>query len=150
ITESLDGKLPIAVEYPLEVSVPGLGSLSLEVAGNDTDPGFEDDFLAVTFIESQGGGAASPALFRRGDCDGSGRVDLSDFRRIFGALFRGGDPPDCISACDANGSGDLNVTDAVYLVKWLLEGMEPPPPPFPHCGWQRDAVDCSGGRHGCP
>ena len=76
--------------------------------------------------------------FRRGDCDGDGRVagQVTDAVFLLSYNFLGGTEPPCLAACDANGDGQVDgqVTDAVYLLTWnFLEGPAPIAP-FPVCG----------------
>ncbi len=148
ITGTLGGRLPITVEYPDRVSVEGLGRLVTSLTGGDTDADFQDDFLKATFQVDLGAGGELSAQFLRGDCNGEGRVDISDAVAILNALFQGGSRGDCWSACDSDASGAVDITDAVYLLRWM-GGATPPPSPFPRCGWDRGAFDCTGGGHGC-
>lgn len=147
---TLEGQLPITVEYPEKVAVAELGFLNLSLPGNDTDPGFEDDFLKVAFQEDTGAGGEAAGLFIRGDCNGDGQVDRDDIQHLLEALYLGGKPYDCGSACDANGDGAADLTDAIHLFHWLTASRDPPPAPYPFCGWVRDPLSCNGGNHGCP
>ena len=78
---------------------------------------------------------AGGALFRRGDADGSGKVDLTDAVIILGYLFQGGVAPTCLDALDTNDSGKIDLTDAVFLLAFLFQGGGNPPAPGPFtCG----------------
>ncbi|HVR75876.1 MAG TPA: hypothetical protein VMT52_16210, partial [Planctomycetota bacterium] len=74
-------------------------------------------------------------VFKRGDSDSSGRVDLADAIRILGFLFLGAPAPRCLDASDADDSGSLNRTDAVFILSGLFPGGAQPPAPGPFsCG----------------
>lgn len=77
---------------------------------------------------------AADSRFRRGDCDGSAELDLTDAVYLLGNLFLGGAPPGCPDACDSDDSGELDLTDAVNLLGHLFLGGPAPPPPFPGPG----------------
>jgi len=82
----------------------------------------------------------SQALFTRGDCNADGNIvqgipcDLSDPIFLLGHLFLGNPEPSCMAACDANGDGELDLTDAIYQLSYCFLGGEPIPEPFPLCG----------------
>jgi len=86
--------------------------------------------------------APSPGLsnadvitFVRGDADSDLRITVLDAIRLIAILFEG-DPrrPPCESALDANGDGDINLTDPVFLLDFLLGVVPTIPPPFPEPG----------------
>ncbi|MBI4603495.1 MAG: VCBS repeat-containing protein [Planctomycetes bacterium] len=86
--------------------------------------------------------------FVRGDANVDGMVDLSDAVTVLGVLFLGtpGTVP-CQDALDADdSSGQLEITDAVYLLQFLFSGGSPPPAPYPDCGLDptADGVTCYG------
>lgn len=82
--------------------------------------------------------------FTRGDCDGDGvgPGDVNDALRLLVYNFRGGTPPPCNAACDANGDGDTGgVSDAIWmLVHSFLQGALPVAP-YPECGFSELARD---------
>ena len=88
--------------------------------------------LADPTIEVEGQAAAVP--FVRGDCDGSGEVELTDGIELLNALFIRRVELPCRAACDFSGSASLGITTAVYLFEYLFLGGSPPPTPFPSCG----------------
>jgi hypothetical protein len=96
-------------------------------------PGDHAAYAARTLGPAQ---AVAPAVaFRRGDADGSGRVEITDAVRTLGFVFLGRTPPACAAAADADRSGVLDVSDAVFTLAWLFLGGDPPPPPGPFaCG----------------
>ncbi|MBI4605668.1 MAG: hypothetical protein HY721_27190 [Planctomycetes bacterium] len=102
-------------------------------------------------------------LFRRGDVNGSGAVDISDPIAALGFLFDDGDPPGCRDAADANDDGVLDVSDAIVVLNHLFVGeLEIAPPGPARCGEDpggpdapRDDLDCrrypeAGGPGACP
>jgi hypothetical protein len=78
--------------------------------------------------------ARTPA-FRRGDCDGTGRVNITDPIFTLGHLFLGRTRWLCDDACDANDDGRINITDPIAMLSYLFQGGGPPPAPGPKtCG----------------
>jgi PKD repeat protein len=77
----------------------------------------------------------STPVFRRGDANADGKVDISDAIAILGYLFGGGDGPACLDAADANDDGKVDISDAIYLLAHLFLGGPAPPAPGPiACG----------------
>jgi hypothetical protein len=76
------------------------------------------------------------ALFRRGDSDASGQVDITDPIYTLNNLFGGGSPPSCRDAADANDDGRIDISDPVSTLEILFTRVEPfIPPPGPYrCG----------------
>lgn len=86
-------------------------------------------------------------LFRRGDADQNGRVELTDGVHIHRHLFVG-DPPrlECRDAADVDDDGRINLTDGIRVFLFLFRGGVEPPPPFGECGEDPtpdDAVTCA-------
>ena len=92
--------------------------------------------------------------FRRSDCDGTGRVNITDPIFQLNHLFRNGPRGACDDACDANNDGRLDVSDAVYTLNYLFDSGPPPPSPGPmECGIDDDPdgqQDFLGGVCTCP
>ncbi len=84
-----------------------------------------------------------PASFLRGDANGSGSVDIADAVKILLYLFKGA-AADCQDALDADDNEEVNITDAVYLLEFLLDRGPAIPAPYPAVG-----VDPSGAALGC-
>ena len=63
-----------------------------------------------------------PCLFKRGDANGDGVIDVGDVVYIINYLYRNGDPPSPMEAGDANCDGIVNVGDVVYLINYLYKG----------------------------
>jgi hypothetical protein len=53
---------------------------------------------------------------------------------LLAALYTGGPVPECQKAADADDSGVLDITDAVYELGFLFLGGAAPPAPFPDAG----------------
>ncbi len=62
-------------------------------------------------------------------------VNISDAETILGTLFKA-EPRDlaCEKTADVDDSGTLDITDAVYLLRFLFLAAPPPPAPYPECG----------------
>jgi hypothetical protein len=68
--------------------------------------------------------------YLRGDCNGSGEVNIADVVHLYAFLKGVGPPPIPMEAGDVNASGEVNIADVVYLYAYL-KGTGPPPPPAP-------------------
>jgi hypothetical protein len=87
----------------------------------------------------QGGTAVK---FKRGDADGSGKLDLTDAIFTLQFLFMGGTTPTCKDAADTDDSGKLDITDAVASLQFQFMGGAAPAPPGPTtCGPDPTAGD---------
>jgi hypothetical protein len=70
-------------------------------------------------------------IFRRGDANGDGAMDIADGIIILGYLF-GTSTIDCFDAADANDDGNLNIADAIATLSALFSGGPNPPSPGPN------------------
>jgi hypothetical protein len=88
---------------------------------------------------------ASPGTgpFSRGDCNSDFSVDLSDGVAALGYAFLGDAVPGCLAACDFNGDGLLNITNAVYFFSALFSGG--PAVPGPRDAFSQRASDAALG-----
>lgn len=146
----------------LFVGPVGDGSSTIFVVG-DTTSTREEGFPICdgAFDENFNGNAAVPlvdrlydtfvarirlddGIFKRGNANADGDVNLSDAVFILNYLFRGGAAPPCLDAADADDSGVINLTDAVYLLNYLFLGGPEPRAPFEACGEDptADDLDC--------
>lgn len=58
-----------------------------------------------------------------GNINGDGNVNVTDVIHLINYLFKGGPPPQPISACgDVQCDGNVNVTDAIYMINYLFKG----------------------------
>ena len=94
--------------------------------------------------------ACAGELFRRGDVDQSGALDISDGVATFDYLFLGGDVPGCLDAVDANDDGALEISDGIFVLNYLFVGGREPPPPSPSARClgtdpTADGISCVGG-----
>jgi hypothetical protein len=88
----------------------------------------------------KGTGARAPAIFRRGDADVNGKVDITDAISILSRLFTGGAQLKCEDAGDADDNGAVNISDAIQVLQYLfLSGPEPAAPGPATCG--EDSTD---------
>ncbi len=91
-------------------------------------------------------GPPSELTFVRGDANVDDVVDLSDGVAILGNLFLGNRAPaPCHDALDADDSGGLEITDAVYVFGFLFRGGPRMPEPYPDFGFDPtpDGLPCS-------
>ena len=85
--------------------------------------------LAVTI------GEAPTDLFRRGDTDSSGLIEITDAIVALEYLFLGGAPPTCPDSADVDDNGTLGLSDAIVLLAALFQGgIEDVPSPGFECG----------------
>ena len=68
-------------------------------------------------------------LFRRGDANADGGINITDGIFILNYLFLGGPEPPCMEAADPNDDGSNNITDGVYILNFLFLGGPPPTAP---------------------
>jgi hypothetical protein len=80
------------------------------------------------------GGGGEPK-FRRGDTDGSGKLDLTDAIATLQFLYMGYTAPECKDAADTDDSGTLDLTDAIASLQFQFMGGTAPASPGPvNCG----------------
>ncbi len=75
--------------------------------------------------------------FVRGDVDGDGLINITDWINILGNLFLG-NPINlpCSDAADVDDTGAVNITDAIFGLSFSFQGGGPPPAPTPSdTGW---------------
>ncbi len=112
------------------------------------DVGLWDEALSAEDIqevmENGIGGGTVEILFKRGDCNIDGSINVADAVYILSYLFAGGDEPACKDAVDANDDGTINLADAVQVLAHLFAGSGDLAPPFDECGTDPtdDALDC--------
>lgn len=96
---------------------------------------FPAGLCCVSLVLALSGGILPAAdYFVRGDVDQGRVVRLSDAVRIFNFLFRGQRIViDCLEGADVNDDGRIDISDPVYLVRFLVQGGPMPLPPFSYC-----------------
>ena len=82
------------------------------------------------------GGPAAAAdndelVFRRGDANADGTVDMADSSFIGVYAYQQGPAPGCMNDADANHDGVVDGADAYYVANWFLNGSTAPPAPGP-------------------
>ncbi len=82
-----------------------------------------------------------PAVFKRGDTDGNGDVDLSDAIVSLGYLFLGERRPSCLDAADVNDSGAVDIADPIGILNFSFLGGIAPAVPFPGTGLDPSSDD---------
>ncbi|MBI4601709.1 MAG: hypothetical protein HY721_07095 [Planctomycetes bacterium] len=117
---------------------PRVARLTFKTADGYLSPPFEPLCIART-----------PA-FRRGDCDSSGRVNITDPVFVLNHLFLGKARWRCDDACDSNDDGKVDLSDAVVTLGYLFQGQIAPPPPGPVTCGVDPTPDYLGGACGCP
>jgi hypothetical protein len=88
-----------------------------------------------------------PPPFIRGDGNLDGVVDLSDALKVLFHLFSGLAVP-CRDALDADDSGSIDITDAMYVLDHAIREGPAPAQPYPASGadpTEDDGLDCEQG-----
>ena len=83
-------------------------------------------------------------VFRRGDVNGDGVMNLADAVSVLGYLFGSALPPSCTKAADMNDDGNVDVSDPVYGLNYLFKDGPEPPAPWRKCGFDPtpDSLSC--------
>jgi len=112
------------------VEIPGQPPVPPGVIGaNNTAAEIEGDSTLVSLV------VIEPVEFIRGDCNGSGSLDLADVVFSLNALFVQQSPqPLCRDSCDSNDDGALQISDPIHVLNYLFQAGNPPVAPFPACG----------------
>jgi len=90
-------------------------------------------FSYFDILESTCGVQPGP-VFRRGDVNVDGSVNIADAITILGHLFGGEPAPSCPDAADTNDDGAVNIADAIKVLGFLFGGEGPLPEPSERCG----------------
>ncbi len=141
----------------------------VQLPAGGTESGFDRTYLEIGLSNEEDSGAMQfdyvgyksgvhvplaagtpESAFVRGDATGDGLVQHEDPVAILRHLFLGEGEIGCQDSGDANDSGRLDVSDAIYLFRYLYLSGSPPAGPFPECGADRttDSLEpCA--RNGC-
>jgi hypothetical protein len=114
---------------------PGLivaGSNVLAVEVHQADAGSSD--LGFDLELKSSPPPSGPPVFLRGDADSDGARAMTDAIVILEFLFQSAPAPDCLSSADSNDDGDVDISDAVFLLLRLFAGGAEIPPPADTCG----------------
>lgn len=83
------------------------------------------------------------AVYRRGDTNSDGNIDIADVIFLESYLFTGGAEPSCLATVDVNDDMQLDIADSISLLSWLFSGGTIPAEPFAACGLDADTpVSC--------
>jgi hypothetical protein len=105
-----------------------------QTATQDDPKGVVAAEIIEWLMENVPGGETEPT-FRRGDADGSGKLDLTDAIATLQFLYMGYTAPTCKDAADTDDSGTLDLTDAIASLQFQFMGGTPPASPGPvNCG----------------
>ena len=75
-------------------------------------------------------------LFRRGDADSNGSLELTDAVSLLNFLFTGGGRSACLDAADFDDDGEADISDAIASLNHQFLGGPPPAAP--------GAINCGG------
>ncbi len=64
----------------------------------------------------------TPSVFRLGECDDDGEVNLADALCSLNWLFFSGNTPGCIAALNVNGDAAVDIADPIALLSLLFDG----------------------------
>ncbi len=76
-----------------------------------------------------------PGTFIRGDVNSDRSRNITDVINLLTHLFLGGFQPACLDASDTDDSGELDLSDAITLLRRLYLGSRQLPPPTPNAPW---------------
>ncbi|MGE3165528.1 MAG: dockerin type I repeat-containing protein [Planctomycetota bacterium] len=117
-------------------------SCSFELGGFGGDP----VQLIAAYLDFFEGVVGLP-MFRRGDVNGDGAINIADAVYLLGNLFPVGVPNalHCLEAADGNNDGGVNLADVVAILGSRF-GLPPAPLPAPYgsCGTAADAPNPTG------
>jgi hypothetical protein len=86
---------------------------------------WSDPYAGLGEVRFEGVPLNAAPVFRRGDHDGSGIVDITDSLNSLGFLFLGQTPPICLDASDADNSGAVDISDSLNSLGFLFLGSFP-------------------------
>jgi hypothetical protein len=120
---------PTGVSTIVRFTIDGTYVYRLTV--NDGQPANNTHSTTVTIIVNP---ATGGVVFRRGDADINGRLELTDAVRILNFLFLGTGIINCFDSADADDNARIELTDAVRVLNFLFLGTGVIPAPHPNCG----------------
>lgn len=88
-------------------------------------------------------------VFKRGDTDVNGVIEITDPVNLLGFLFLGDTQPRCFDASDFDDNGILDITDAIACLGFQFLGDPPPPAPGPFACGSDPTPDLQGADFGC-
>ena len=125
-----DSVLELGRNFVLLTEDMSAGTLSQNGLQFDDSNGSDHLLVSADFRPLSGA-----IIFRRGDCNIDGSLNISDAVAALLSLFGGGSPPLCGDACDSNDDGSFDISDPVTLLGMLFSGFGNLPAPGPNlCG----------------
>ncbi len=124
------GVMPVARHGIGAAATDADGSDAIFIPGGSTIEGVTATDRNDAFVP---GTTPGFALFRRGDANRDGAIDVSDPIFTLIHLFVGNELA-CEDAADANDDGELDVSDAIFALNHLFAGGEQIPAPGPEAG----------------
>jgi hypothetical protein len=103
------------------------------IAGDTTVPG-RPRIIFLAKLAPDGDCKPQNSLFRRGDSDADGALQLTDAVFTLNHLFLAGPRPSCLDAADADDNGAIQITDAILTLNHMFLGGQGLPGPFGSCG----------------
>lgn len=96
--------------------------------GIDNDGDGLVDLADTNCVDSCDFSEFSVCLYKPGDFNGNGLINLSDIIRVVSYIFKGGQSPNPPCTGDANADGKTTITDIVYVVNFVFKnGVDPIP-----------------------
>jgi hypothetical protein len=86
---------------------------------------YGDTYVGLSEVRFEGTSLTGAPVFRRGDHDGSGIVDITDPLNLLSFLFLGLTPPICLDASDGDNSSAVDISDALNVLGFLFLGSFP-------------------------
>jgi len=122
----------VVIPLPLEYLVGGENVLAASV--HNASPSSSDLTFIPTLV-ARGSIVPAGALFRRGDVDDNGTLEVTDAVHILLWLFAGAGAPGCFDSADVDNNGSGEISDVVGLLGYLFQAGPPPMDPGPtSCG----------------
>ncbi|MBU1318758.1 MAG: hypothetical protein KKG33_08930 [candidate division Zixibacteria bacterium] len=85
----------------------------LRCTDSDSPPKVDERAFTLAVVEES---------FPRGDCDGSGEIDIDDVVYLIAYIFSGGPAPDPLESGDVDCSTEIDIDDVVYLIEYIFTG----------------------------
>lgn len=140
----------VAYGFRREGGVADIAGFTLQV-GRDVRT-FRGNGQSVSWVKftQQPSSCPKEPLFRRGDDNASGDLDISDPIASLDYQFLGSFLPPCKDALDYDDNGEIDISDAVASLTFQFLGGPPPAPPgMASCGPDPTPDSIPGGDLGC-
>ncbi len=108
-----------------------------------------DSNIGIRAVYTEPESAGTP-IFRRGDVDSNGVLEITDPINNLAFQFLGTYSPQCLDACDFDDNGRVEITDPIAsLSHQFLGTASPAPPGVGSCGIDPTVDTIEGGELGC-